>query len=340
MSRGGIATTFLAVVTVTYAAGSVAPPSARGSQAWKWPVAGEVVTGYRNGGDPYAGGQHRGIDVAAPVGTPVAAATGGTVRFAGLAGSSGLTVSIRSSDGRFDTSYLHLSRAVVREGDRVEGGEHIAAVGMSGRRSALTPHLHFGVRDAGSRHAYRDPLDFLPPVGRRPVREVPRGAPVLVRAPLRVRPAPAPVRTPSPARRAAPVRRRVRVPAGRRIRVPQGVRVPQGAPATVALPHLVPARAPSGLAAPASHGIARGGLPAPSMGPGPLPAARPQRAVAPSRPRTAPAADRGPDLGWALACSALLLAAVCLGRPGYGRAEEERSRGAVWSRRLPLLGRR
>ena len=53
--------------------------------AWLWPVRGEVITQYRNGSDPYASGQHRGIDIAAASGTPVVAAAGGEVRFAGTA---------------------------------------------------------------------------------------------------------------------------------------------------------------------------------------------------------------------------------------------------------------
>ena len=50
---------------------SIAPPAAA---AWVWPVTGEVITPYRNGTDPYATGQHRGIDIAAPVGAEVRAA--------------------------------------------------------------------------------------------------------------------------------------------------------------------------------------------------------------------------------------------------------------------------
>src|SRR5215203_7124257 len=129
--------------------------------AWLWPVRGEVITQYRNGSDPYAGGQHRGIDIAAPVGTPVAAAAAGEVRFAGTAGSSGLTVSVRTGDG-FDSSYLHLSSLAVRAGEHVSGGERLGAIGTSGERSAAAPHLHFGVREAGSRYAYVDPLSLLP----------------------------------------------------------------------------------------------------------------------------------------------------------------------------------
>ena len=49
------------------AAALAAPAPA--SAAWVWPVSGEVITPYRNGTDPYATGQHRGIDIAAPVGT-------------------------------------------------------------------------------------------------------------------------------------------------------------------------------------------------------------------------------------------------------------------------------
>src|SRR3954463_3443942 len=111
----------------------VGAPPAHGAPGWVWPLRGEVITPYRNGDDPYAGGQHRGIDVAAPVGTPVGAAPAGTVTFAGGAASSGLTVTVRTVDGRFDTSYLHLSSLAVRAGARVVLGERIGAVGTSGR---------------------------------------------------------------------------------------------------------------------------------------------------------------------------------------------------------------
>ena len=143
---------------LSLAAALAAPAEA----AWLWPVRGEVITQYRNGSDPYAGGQHRGIDIAAAVGTPVVAAAGGEVRFAGTAGSSGLTVSVRTGDG-YDTSYLHLSSIAVHAGAHVAGGERLGAVGTTGERSATAPHLHFGVREAGSRYAYVDPLSLLPP---------------------------------------------------------------------------------------------------------------------------------------------------------------------------------
>ena len=178
---------------------------------WVWPVRGEVLTPYQNGDDPYAAGQHRGIDIAAAVGTPVVAAVGGEVRFAGTAGSSGLTVSIRSADGRFDTSYLHLSAASVARGQAVAAGERIGAVGTSGTRSSEPSHLHFGVRDAGERHAYHDPLSFL---GAPPAGESPREAPAPEPAPVPVAPAPAPLR--APARRAGTHR-------------PRGPRGPPGA---------------------------------------------------------------------------------------------------------------
>jgi hypothetical protein len=189
-----------AACAVSMAAVLAGAPAA--AAAWTWPVRGDVVTGYANAGGPYAAGQHRGIDVAAATGTPVVAAVGGTVRFAGVVGSSGLTVSVRTADGRFDTSYLHLETAAVRSGRAVAAGARVGTVGTSGRRSSGAPHLHFGVRLAGSRR-YRDPLDFLPP--RPGVRDAPRGVPVAAPAPIRV--APEPVRTPrlGPAPQPAPV---------------------------------------------------------------------------------------------------------------------------------------
>ncbi|MBA3305793.1 MAG: M23 family metallopeptidase, partial [Thermoleophilaceae bacterium] len=204
--------TALAALLLTVAASLlVSSPPAGAAPGWSWPVEGEVLTGYRNGDDPYAGGQHRGIDIAAEAGTPVGAAAAGTVRFAGVAGSSGLTVSVRTSDGTLDTSYLHLSAVAVREGEQVAVGQRLGAVGTTGRRAVEAPHLHFGVRDAGSRHAYHDPLSYLPPAPRA-APEPPR-VPVPVAAPVPV--APAPVRVPDP----------VRVPAGRRVRLPAERRV-------------------------------------------------------------------------------------------------------------------
>lgn len=204
MTRSALIRTLLLSLMLTF----LVAPTARAAAGWRWPVEGELLTKYRNGDDPYAGGQHRGIDVAAPAGTAVAAASGGTVTFAGTAGDSGLTVSIRTSDGAFDTSYLHLSELSVRRGDEVSAGDAVGAVGTTGRRSAQEPHLHFGVRVAGLRHGYRDPLTLLPPrptPNERPA--APRAVPVVVSEPLRpvaapaanTAPAPAPALVPAPA---------------------------------------------------------------------------------------------------------------------------------------------
>src|SRR4051794_26593944 len=169
----------ITLITALAAALQLLSSDALATGGWTWPVRGPVITPYRNGGNPYAAGQHRGIDVGAPVGARVVAAVGGTVTFVGVVGSSGLTVSERTADGRFDLSYLHLSSASARRGEHVAAGAALGAVGTSGRRSAAAPHLHFGVREAGRRSAYRDPLDFLPgpPAGNAP-EPVPAPVPV------------------------------------------------------------------------------------------------------------------------------------------------------------------
>ncbi|HEX8066978.1 MAG TPA: M23 family metallopeptidase [Thermoleophilaceae bacterium] len=219
-----------------------APSESPSGTGWRWPVEGEVLTPYRNGDDPYAAGQHRGIDVAAPIGAPVVAAAGGTVTFAGVAGSSGLTVAIRTEDGRFDTSYLHLSSTSVRAGADVRVGDRIGSVGRSGRPSVAAPHLHFGVREAGERHAYVDPLDLLPPLA------APEPEP-------RARPLPLPA--PDPA-----------VPVGAPLAAPSLAPLPTLTPLPTLAPGLEPAPAPS-LA------------PALPLTPAPRPAAAPRLAPAP-----------------------------------------------------------
>src|SRR5688572_26274379 len=173
----------LVAVVVAVVVLAAAPPAA-GEDAWVWPVRGHVVTPYSNdNGRPYAGGMHRGIDIAADGGAGVVAARAGTVTHAGVVGSSGLTVAVRTADGRHVTSYLHLSAVAVRKGDSVAAGTPVGAVGTSGRRSVAEPHLHFGVRLAETEDHYVDPLGLLPalpgPAAAAPV------APVAVPAPLR-----------------------------------------------------------------------------------------------------------------------------------------------------------
>lgn len=354
---------------LAFAAFLVLAPPAHAS--WSWPVQGEVITQYRNGADPYAGGQHRGIDIAAAAGTPVVAAAGGEVRFAGTAGSSGLTVSVRTADG-FDTSYLHLSSFAVRAGARVAAGERVGAVGTTGTRSAVQPHLHFGVREAGTRHAYVDPLSMLLPATAPPPSEAPRPVPAPAPAPLSPSPAPVPEPAPRGVPRPAPVPHGVRRPAP----APRGVRrptpVPLRAPSPRGVPRLAPvprafpgpAEGPSEAPAPVPARTARPALtaqPAPAL-PG-TPPLRHSRApaVAPlsSGERTAslvrdspiesssPPSSPGPDLGWALACAGLLLAAGVLGLTEHGRHATARGRTRVARGRIrvagrlrPLLGRR
>jgi Peptidase family M23 len=267
---------------------------------WIWPVHGDVITPYRNGTDPYASGQHRGIDIAAAMGATVVAATSGEVRFAGTAGSSGLTVSVRTADGRYDISYLHLSSTSVGEGDRVAAGQPVGAVGTSGTRSATEPHLHFGVRDAGSRHAYHDPLGFLPPPT---TMQPPRGAPAPEPAPVPISPAPAPAPVNAPAARRVPVGAPAprRVPVGAPGRVPARAprRVPAAEPRRVPEPGRVPAGAPRRVPAGAPRRVpAAEPLRVPAGEPGRVPAGaqRSQPARATSRvpttePHNAPAED-------------------------------------------------
>ena len=136
--------------------------TAIGEGTWLWPVDGPVLTQYRNdNSQPYAGGMHRGIDIGAAIGTPVAAAVGGQVTFAGALGNSGLTVAVKDDDGHTVTSYLHLASVEVNRGDAVTAGSRLGTVGTTGSRSVDAPHLHFGVHRADEPNFYFDPLDFL-----------------------------------------------------------------------------------------------------------------------------------------------------------------------------------
>ena len=111
--------------------------------------------GYRI--DPFTGQQamHEGIDFITDVGTPVVAAAGGVVQFAGFHPQYGNMVDIDHGNDLV-TRYAHLSKVLVKEGDVLQRGRHIADSGNTGRSTG--PHVHFEVRFRGSP---QNPTRFL-----------------------------------------------------------------------------------------------------------------------------------------------------------------------------------
>lgn len=98
---------------------------------------------------------HNGIDMAAPSGSPVLAAYGGTVVAAAYNASMGNYIMINHGDGLY-TIYMHCSALYVSSGATVSAGSQIGAVGSTGRSTG--PHLHFSVRLNGN---YVNPRNYL-----------------------------------------------------------------------------------------------------------------------------------------------------------------------------------
>ncbi len=118
---------------------------------WVWPTAGALTS-------PYGPAHPLGIDVAAPVGTPITASGAGTVTFVGgnPCCSYGYHVIIDHGNG-YETLYAHLSDFGVSGGAYVNAGDVIGWIGMTGRTTG--PHVHFELRRNG---VYQDPLSYLP----------------------------------------------------------------------------------------------------------------------------------------------------------------------------------
>ncbi len=106
---------------------------------------------------------HKGIDFAAPSGTPIYAAGNGTVVYAGRKGGYGKYVQIRHN-GTFATAYAHMKSfgRGIRRGSRVRQGQVIGYVGTTGRSTG--PHLHYEVHRGGSQV---NPLQIKLPSGRK-----------------------------------------------------------------------------------------------------------------------------------------------------------------------------
>jgi murein DD-endopeptidase MepM/ murein hydrolase activator NlpD len=109
----------------------------------------EFTSGYGTRTDPFRGGaaRHQGIDLAAPVGTPIYATADGTVSDAGY-NSGGYGNLIKVNHGRgIETRYGHLSRILVSPGQRITRGQLIGHMGSTGRSTGS--HLHYEVRIDG-----------------------------------------------------------------------------------------------------------------------------------------------------------------------------------------------
>jgi hypothetical protein len=145
------------------------------AHAWTWPSGGPVLRPFVLGDDPYAGGQHRGIDVGGELGSDVRAPASGTVSFAGTVPGSGKTITLQTADG-YAVTLLQLGELLVAKGDAVEEGVVVARIGPSADSVTTEPHVHLGVRVAADPDGYVDPLALLPP-RREPAAPEPEPAP-------------------------------------------------------------------------------------------------------------------------------------------------------------------
>ena len=114
-----------------------------------WPVRGAITAGFGQRMDPFTGegAFHTGVDIAAPVGTPVRAVADGILFHAGPDSSYGNEALIDHGYG-LTTKYGHLRSLTVVVGQEVSRGEIIGTVGMTGRTTG--PHLHYEVLVSGT----------------------------------------------------------------------------------------------------------------------------------------------------------------------------------------------
>jgi len=114
-----------------------------------WPVEGRLMSPFGGRTDPFSGegAIHTGVDLQAPMGTPVRAAADGIVVYAEWRSGYGRLVIIDHGNG-LQTYYGHLSQFDVVEGQEVRRGDVVAKSGASGR--VTSPHLHYEVRMGGT----------------------------------------------------------------------------------------------------------------------------------------------------------------------------------------------
>ncbi len=121
------------------------------------PVKGWITSGFGFRTSPFTGKRtpHKGLDVAAPVGTPIYAPADGVVVFSGKKSGYGNFVMLAHGFG-IATHYAHCAELLASVGQRVKRGDQIGTVGMTGRTTG--PHLHYEVTVNGQK---KNPRNFI-----------------------------------------------------------------------------------------------------------------------------------------------------------------------------------
>lgn len=136
-----------------YHPGRLPPAPSPGVFRIAWPLIASPSSGF----GPRKGKNHQGIDLPAPIGTPVRAAADGKVVYSGHGMKGYGNVVVLKHAWEISTVYAHNSVILVKMGERVKKGQIIARVGKTGW--ATGPHLHFEVRMRG---VPENPLAYLP----------------------------------------------------------------------------------------------------------------------------------------------------------------------------------
>ena len=144
-------TTISEPVDAIYKQGTKEIPKRSGSGTWLFPINARYTIsdyfGYRVAPTAGASTNHKGIDIACAYGTPIHAADGGTVTYAGRRGAYGLLIIIDHGGG-YETYYAHESEIDVKVGEEVYQGKVIGKVGSTGVSTG--PHCHFEIHYQGT----------------------------------------------------------------------------------------------------------------------------------------------------------------------------------------------
>lgn len=122
------------------------------------PFTGRITSSFGHRSNPFGGYSvetHRGMDIKGPTGAPVKSMAKGKVIFSNRKGGYGNCIILEHGSG-FQTLYGHLSKIMVKRGQKIDIGQHIGNIGSTGRSTG--PHLHYEVHQHGKRI---NPISFL-----------------------------------------------------------------------------------------------------------------------------------------------------------------------------------